>query len=682
MGRPGGADDIGCPAESPVRQGSRLMRGHRQEVSRENRGAALGRLAQCLQSGLGHTGIGEDDGPAGGAKGGLDRGNLRRRDFDQRGERADDPGLEELRTVEPPQDRLRPLSQTLTLALQLEKDLQPMIPLGKLLARGIPFRLGKLACLLGGIVCLLGGDEFLLGGIQRLTRGGLGKSCLLGSRGGCRDCKACEGDLLLKLQGALTLGIPARAGSGELSPDIGETVFQLVESADQRVSRLFRGLALLLGLLKSCRSGLKRFLLGAQDIQQRGELCVGLLDFALLFADAQMRGIHVSLGADAHFSEFPTTLGVGLDAAFSGKDPVAQGLKLITGAGNLGVEGGDLFARTGDLALLLGDFPLVEGAGLGALLDLLRHLGDGAFQIKIGAVREMGVEHTEILHERLVTTGLTRLSLERADLALHLLDDIGDTQEIGLGVFQLAERLFLLSLVLCDAGGFLEDGATILGTAVEELRRPPLLHDGVGAATDARIHEKIVDILEPAGGAVDQVFRFAIAENTAGDAHFVPVNPKLLLTLGKGHRDFGHVVRLPGIGAIENDIGHFSTAQRLGRLLAEHPADGIQHIRLTAPVRADNRGHSTVKAEDRLGGKRLETDQFEGLKIHEKICEIGPANARRDAAFVTLKKYIKTLSLGHALAWTTRYGGHCTLEAGEYCVTWTSLRSGLEAHLQ
>ena len=57
MGRTGGPDDIGGPAEGPVGKRGRLLMRHRQEVTSKNGSAALGRLTQRLQRSLGHVGI-------------------------------------------------------------------------------------------------------------------------------------------------------------------------------------------------------------------------------------------------------------------------------------------------------------------------------------------------------------------------------------------------------------------------------------------------------------------------------------------------------------------------------------------------------------------------------------------------------------------------------------------------
>ena len=46
--------------------------------------------------------------------------------------------------------------------------------------------------------------------------------------------------------------------------------------------------------------------------------------------------------------------------------------------------------------------------------------------------------------------------------------------------------------------------------------------------------------------------------------------------------------RLAPIRAVEDDIGHLAAAQRLGRLLAQDPTDGVRDIGLAAPIGADD----------------------------------------------------------------------------------------------
>ena len=611
-----GPHGVRRPADGSLGEHGGLPVKHGKEVSGEDTGLPLGGLPEGTERLLGDSRVLENNGAAGRPKGRLDGGDLGRGDLDEGGQRARDPGLEELRTVEATKDRLCALPQPLTLALQLQKNLETMFLLGKLLAGGIPLALGDLAYVLGRFLRLLGGHEFDLRGIEGAASRGQGGFGLCGAGGGRRDRQLRHGGLLAQLEFAGGLRVAARPRRGEFSPEVGQAAFDGVQTHGHLLGRLLGDDALPLGIGDPCRGGRKGLLLGAERLKQGKDLGVGLLDFALLLPDAEIHGCDVGTRSLHHVPELTAPLGIRGDAALAGENPVTEGLKAIPGRAGFGVQGRQLLAGSGNLGLLLGDFPLVEGARVGTALHIPGDIGDGALQVKVGAMGEMRVEDAQVLHEGLVAARLSRLALERADLALHFLDDVGDAQEVALGVLQLTEGLFFLRLVLRDPGGLLEDRATVLGAAVEQERGLALLHDGVGAPADAGVHEEIVDVLQAAGRAVDQVLRLAVAEDAARDPDLVPVDAKILLALAEGHGDLGHVVGLAGIGAAEDDIRHLAAAQGLGRLLSKHPADGIKDVGLAATVGTDDRRHPSVKAEDRLGGKGFETYQFKGLKIH------------------------------------------------------------------
>ena len=132
-----------------------------------------------------------------------------------------------------------------------------MFALGELLHGRVPLGLGALARGLRLVMALLGGEEFLLGGIERGARGGLGGGGLLGAGGGRGDGESRDGDLLLELEGAGTLGVAARAGGGELAADIGEAVLEIVEASGERLGLLLGGDALALGIGNASGGGSK-----------------------------------------------------------------------------------------------------------------------------------------------------------------------------------------------------------------------------------------------------------------------------------------------------------------------------------------------------------------------------------------------------------------------------------------
>src|SRR5205085_7870165 len=140
-----------------------------------------------------------------------------------------------------------------------------------------------------------------------------------------------------------------------------------------------------------------------------------------------------------------------------------------------------------------------------------------------------------------------------------------------------------------------------------------LFHHRVSGTTDAGVGEKILDVAQTARSFVEQIFRIAVAINTAGHADIVPIDIQLRRAIREGERDFGEAERFSVVGAVENYVGHFAAAERLGGLFAEHPADRVEQIGFAASVRADDRGHTLVKIEERFIGKRFKAEELERL---------------------------------------------------------------------
>ena len=125
-----------------------------------------------------------------------------------------------------------------------------------------------------------------------------------------------------------------------------------------------------------------------------------------------------------------------------------------------------------------------------------------------------------------------------------------------------------------------------------------------------------MDVLESAQRVVDAVLRFAVAIDPAGDRDFVVIDLKRLFAIGHRERDFGHAERLAFFGAVENDIGHFATAEGFGGSFAEHPADCVDHIGFAAAVGTDDAGHAFGEFKYGLVGEGLEALDFESFEVH------------------------------------------------------------------
>src|SRR2546423_5937997 len=109
----------------------------------------------------------------------------------------------------------------------------------------------------------------------------------------------------------------------------------------------------------------------------------------------------------------------------------------------------------------------------------------------------MRIEDLQVGHQGLISSRLPGLPLERADLPLDLFDDVAEAQQIRFGRLEFSQRFALLRLVFGDTSSFFENGAPIFWTGAENQIDLALFHDGIGAATDARIGKKTMDVTQP-----------------------------------------------------------------------------------------------------------------------------------------------------------------------------------------
>src|SRR5262245_57218936 len=111
----------------------------------------------------------------------------------------------------------------------------------------------------------------------------------------------------------------------------------------------------------------------------------------------------------------------------------------------------------------------------------------------------------EFASDLFVAPGFTRLPLERADLPFDLLNQIGNAEEVLVGVLEFAESFPLLWLKFGDPSGLFEDHAAVIGLAGDNLGDIALGHDAVTGPAHARAHEKLLNVLKTAGDLIDEI---------------------------------------------------------------------------------------------------------------------------------------------------------------------------------
>ena len=193
-------------------------------------------------------------------------------------------------------------------------------------------------------------------------------------------------------------------------------------------------------------------------------------------------------------------------------------------------------------------------------------------------------------------------------------------------------------LVLRYAGRLLEEDAQLLGLRLDDARDHPLLDDRVGARTEAGAEEEIVDVAAANRNVVDVVRRIAVARQHPLDRQLrvlAPLAADAALAVVEVQLDRRAADRLAIAGAVEDHVLHRLAAQR-GRLrFAEHPAHGVDDVRLAAAVGSDDADELAGRADRRRIDERLEAGELDlreaqgGLRTKRRTAQAPALPMRR-----------------------------------------------------
>ena len=132
------------------------------------------------------------------------------------------------------------------------------------------------------------------------------------------------------------------------------------------------------------------------------------------------------------------------------------------------------------LLRLGGDYDI--GGLCDRLLDLLAIYGvllEHLIEVVYLVLRDVDVEAAKLVAELLVALRLADLTLQRADLTLHLAQYVRLAKQVLLGLVDLAKGLLAVGLELRDSGGLFEHGAAVFRLGRENRVDLTLRHDGV-----------------------------------------------------------------------------------------------------------------------------------------------------------------------------------------------------------
>jgi len=286
----------------------------------------------------------------------------------------------------------------------------------------------------------------------------------------------------------------------------------------------------------------------------------------------------------------------------------------------------------------------------------------------------------QFLPQAAIAACLRGLPLQHTALLLHFEDDVVDAGQVLLGGFELELGGSTPALVLGDPGCLFDQLPAIGGPGAQNLADLALLDHRIALDADACVHQQVLDVLQPADLAIDQVLALArsiqtahqlnVANNERGlvleESHggrreqalgghlgvdasngmnvpvvvtiaivpvavaiavavavaLVPVPTLRLSGTARGdptqlEADFGGGRRLACVASAEDHVFHAIAAEALRTLLTEHPREGVHDVALPAPVRTHDRGDPGIECQLGSIRKALEAGNLEAIQSHD-----------------------------------------------------------------
>jgi hypothetical protein len=242
-------------------------------------------------------------------------------------------------------------------------------------------------------------------------------------------------------------------------------------------------------------------------------------------------------------------------------------------------------------------------------------------------LRELALELHEVVGEQ-AQPGVTDIGLdhgglarglgllaERLELAADLGQEVLQAGDVALGGGELAERLLLALAVLEDARGLLDVAAAFFRCRAQDAIELALPDDHVHLTTDAGVGEQLLDVEQPAGLAVDGVLGAAVAEHDPADRDFGVVDRQGAVGVVDREHDLRPAERRPPGRTGEDHVLHLAAAQTLRALLAHHPGDGVDDVRLPRAVGAHHTGDPGLQMQRRRRCERFESAERQAFEI-------------------------------------------------------------------
>jgi len=222
-------------------------------------------------------------------------------------------------------------------------------------------------------------------------------------------------------------------------------------------------------------------------------------------------------------------------------------------------------------------------------------------QLRIILQRQGNFRIPHALFDFFILFGSFGLAGNGIELRFDFFDDVVQPLDIYFCCLHFTDSSIFTAFVFGDSRGVFDKQSSIFRLRFHHIGHAALLDQRVGPRADAGAHKEFLDVQETTGHAINEIFAVSIEDNSPGNGHlrhFRICAGKTLAVCRQRHGDFRHTHRGSILAAIENNVVHLLSAQRLYPLLAHNPANGVNDVRFSAAVRTDDGCYALGKIEN------------------------------------------------------------------------------------
>ncbi len=243
-------------------------------------------------------------------------------------------------------------------------------------------------------------------------------------------------------------------------------------------------------------------------------------------------------------------------------------------------------------------------------------------------LRQRELQRELLLRQLGVPLGLPLLAGKAAQLRLYFGDQVLYPLQVLVRFLETALGAVLAVAIEADARRLLEQRPPLVGTIGEEQLDHLRFDDHAGIAAEAGAAQQILDVAEPDGRLVEEVFAGARPGEPPGDHHLAIGDRQGPVGVVEVEGDLGNVDRAAGGRPLEDHVLHLAAAEQARRLLAEHPSHGVGYVRLAAAIGTHDGGDAGLEGQLDGVGERLEAGELELRELHRWIlCREGKVRA-------------------------------------------------------